>query len=77
MEWENWGPGQETGKYIKLCIGHHLFAKILSVPERQVTRATNELMISISIDVQTILTQYSSDEEEAEVKGSVYHPSCY
>jgi len=56
---------------MKLCIGHHPFAKLLAVPERQVAGATSEVMISISNDVQTILTQYSSDEEETAVKVSV------
>ncbi len=56
---------------MKLCVGHHLFAKLLAVPERQVAGATSELMTSISNDVQTILNQYSSDEEERAVKVSV------
>ena len=47
------------------------FAKLLAIPERQVAWATSELMTSISNDVQTILTQYSSDEEETAVKVSV------
>ncbi len=47
------------------------FAKLLAIPERQVAWATSELMTFILNDVQTILTQYSSDEEEAAVKVSV------
>jgi hypothetical protein len=59
------------GGCVKLCIGHHPFAKLLAVPEGQVEGATSELMKSILNDVQTILTQHSSDEEETEVKVSV------
>jgi hypothetical protein len=70
-EWENRGPGRETGGCVKLCIGHHPFAKLLAVPERQVAGATSELMTTILNDVQTILTKYSSDEEETAVKMSV------
>jgi hypothetical protein len=52
----------------------------LAVPARQVSAATSELMTSISNDVQqgltsrrvgSILPQYSSEEEELEVKVSV------
>jgi hypothetical protein len=46
-EWENGGPGQKTGGCIKFCIGHHPFAKLLAVPERQVAGAISELMTSI------------------------------
>ncbi len=70
-EWKNGVPGRETGGCVKLCVGHHPFAKLLAVLERQVAGATSELMTSISNDVQTILPQYSSDEEETEVKVSV------
>jgi hypothetical protein len=70
-KWENQGPGREMGGCVKLCVGHHPFAKLLAVPERQVAGATSELMTSILNDVQTILTQYSSDEEETAVKVSV------
>jgi hypothetical protein len=70
-EWENEGPGREMGGCIKLCGGHHPFAKLLAVPEKQGEGVTSELMASILNDVQTILTQYSSDEEETEVKVSV------
>jgi hypothetical protein len=70
-EWEDGGPGQEMGGCVKLCVGHHPFAKLLAVSERQVAGATSELMTSISNDVQTIFPQYSSDEEETEVKVSV------
>jgi hypothetical protein len=70
-EWKNRGPGQETGGCVKLCVGHHPFAKLLAVPERQVVGVTSEVMTSILNDVQTILTQYSSDEEETAVKVSV------
>ncbi len=56
---------------MKLCVGHHPFAKLLAVLERQVAGATSEVMTSILNDVQTILTQYSSDEEEMAVKVSV------
>jgi hypothetical protein len=59
------------GGCIKLCVCHHSFAKLLAVPERKVEGATSELMTSISNDVQTILTQYYSDEDETEVKVSV------
>jgi hypothetical protein len=59
------------GGCIKLCVGHHPFAKLLAAPERQGAEATCELMTSISNDVQTILPQYSSDEEETEVKSSM------
>ncbi len=45
--WENRGPGREMGGRVKLCVGHHLFAKLLAVPERQVAGATSELMTSI------------------------------
>ncbi len=62
-------PG--NGRMHVLCVGHHPFAKLLAVPERQVAGATSEVMISISNDVQTILTQYSSEEDETEVKVSV------
>jgi hypothetical protein len=68
---ENRGPGRKMGGCMKLCIGQHPFAKLLAVPERQVVGATSELMTFISNDVQTILTQYSSDEEETAVKVSV------
>jgi hypothetical protein len=70
-EWENRVPGREMGGCVKLCIGHHPFAKLLAIPERQVAGATSELVTSISNDVQTILPQNSSDEEETEVKVSV------
>jgi hypothetical protein len=70
-EWENWVPGRETGGCVKLCVGHRPFAKLLAVPERQVAGATSELMASILNDVQTILTQYSSDEDKTAVKVSV------
>ncbi len=56
---------------MKVCIGHHPFAKLLAVPKRQVVGATSEWMTSILNDVQTILTQYSSDKEETAVKVSV------
>jgi hypothetical protein len=64
----------------KFCISHHPVAKLLAVPERQVVGAASELMTSISNDVQqgltsrrvgSILPQYSSEEEETEVKVSV------
>jgi hypothetical protein len=79
-EWENGGPGRETGGRDKFCIGHHPATKLLAVPERQVAGATSELMTSILNDVQqgltsrrvgSILPQYSSDDEETEVKVSV------
>jgi hypothetical protein len=79
-EWENGGPGREMGGFDKFCVGHHSAAKLFAVPERQVARATSELMTSISNDVQkrltsrrvgSILPQNSSDEEETEVKVSV------
>ncbi len=35
-EWENGGPGRETGGGNKFCIGHHPVAKFLAVPEKQV-----------------------------------------
>jgi hypothetical protein len=64
----------------KFCVGHHPAAKLLAVPERQVAGATSELMTSILKDVQqgltsgregSILPQYSSDDEETEVKVSL------
>jgi hypothetical protein len=78
-EWENGGPGWEMGGCNKNCVGYHPAAKLLAVPERQVAGATSELMTFISNDVQqgltsrrvgSILPQYSSDEEETEVKVS-------
>ena len=51
--------------------GHNPFAKNLAVPKRQVAGATSELITFILNDVQTILTHYSSDEEETAVKVSV------
>jgi hypothetical protein len=59
------------GGCVKLCVDHHPFAKLLAVPERKLEGATSELMTSILNDVQTILSQYSSDEEEMEVKVSM------
>ncbi len=79
-EWENGGPGWETGGCNKYFVGHHPVAKIWPVPERQVAGATSELMTFISNYVQhgltsrrvgSILPQYSSDEEETELKVSV------
>jgi hypothetical protein len=80
VEWENRGLCQETGGCDKFCVGHYPAAKLLAVPERQVAGATTELMTSISNDVQqgltsrrigSILPEYSSEEEEMEVKVSV------
>jgi hypothetical protein len=64
----------------KSCVGHHSAANILPVPERQEAGTTTELMTSILNVVQqgltsrrvgSILIEYSSEEEEMEVKVSV------
>jgi hypothetical protein len=69
---------QEGAK--RFAFGHHPAAKLLAVPERQVAGPTSELMTFISNDarqgltsrrVGSILPQYSSDDEETEVKVSV------
>jgi hypothetical protein len=58
----------------------------LPVPEGQEVGATAELMTSILNDIQQgltsrrvslILPEYSSEEEEMEVKVSVKYLSCY
>jgi hypothetical protein len=78
--WENGGPGRETRGCDNFCIGHHPVAKRLPVPERQEAGATTELMTSISNAVQqgptsrrvgSILPEYSSEEEEMDVRVSV------
>jgi hypothetical protein len=65
-EWENGGPGQEMGGCNKICVGHHPAAQFL--------------LTSISTGVQqglasrrggSILPEYSSVEEEIEMKVSV------
>ncbi len=85
-EWDNGGPGWEMGGCNKFCIDHHPAAKLLPVPERQEVGATTELLTSISNYIQqgltsrrvgSILLEYSSEEEEMEVKVSVKNLSCY
>ncbi len=85
-EWENGGPGRETGRYNKFCVGHHPAVKSLAVPKRHVAGATSESMKSISNEIQQGLTSRrvgsnlppdSSEEESMEVKVSVPITSCY
>jgi hypothetical protein len=85
-EWENGGPCREMGGCNKFCVAHHCAANLLPVPETQEAGATSELMTSIlnyiqqwltSRKVGSILPEYSSEEEEMEVKVSVKNLSCY
>jgi hypothetical protein len=65
-EWEKGGPGQETGGCDKFCAGHHPFAQLLliSILKRVQQRLTSKR-------VGNIIPEYSSEEEEIEVKVSV------
>jgi hypothetical protein len=65
-EWENGGPGRETGGCNKFCIGHHPLAQLLLISIS--TRVQQGLA---SRRVENILLEYSSDKEKIEVKVSV------
>jgi hypothetical protein len=65
-EWENEGLGQEMGGCNKFCIGHHPAAQFLLT-----SSSTHAQQGLASRRVGSILPEYSSEEEEIEVKVSV------
>ncbi len=65
-KWENGGPGRETGGCDKFCIGHHPSAQLFLASI--LTRVQQGLT---SRRVGNILPEYSSKEEEIEVKVSM------
>jgi hypothetical protein len=65
-EWENGGPGQEMGGFNKFCVGHHPSAQL------SLTSILKHVQQGLtSRRVGSILPEYSSEEEEMEVKVSV------
>jgi hypothetical protein len=65
-EWENGGPGRETGGCNKFCIGHPPAAQLLLI-----CILTHIQQGLASRRVGSILPEYSSEEEDIEVNVSV------